>query len=716
MAAPTAQDALSRTTLEALIKGLHKPLARVEEHKITPEVIDAVLREVNRQGHLIVVNPDMGKKSAAAIVEDPERLRDQKQDELWELWGRIKETTPVRRIYLKFGEQVLRNGDPLWAHDVFTEALRRWPDDASLIQQDALALARCGATEEAQEILQRLTARELKVGQAGEETLGILARTYKDRGAGEEDGGEAQREQWTLALEHYLQAFRQARAANNWYSLTYNGINAATMSRVLGRGLDDPVQPGEQAERSISPTTVRDVVEAVVEGCGEQVQDYWTLAIRAEARLILDDLEAARRRYSEAIAIKSGNYGDLTTTARNARFLLRALGRPEEALDDLFRVPDVMVFAGHTIGKRFKPQMEQQVRDAIAKKIRQKKVGFGFSSAAAGSDILFIEEMLRLRNEVTVVLAYPEEAFLRHCVRPGWRRRFQAICRSKYVRLVPLDERNTRAADEALEHASLVLSGLAQIRARSLGVDVIPVAVWDGKPGRRDGGTAAMVDYWYGRGSGVDVIKIDTGDVSVRRLRHPQSRGTIKPPIITDDVSARMEVAALLFADVKSFSRLDDEQAPRFMRRFIQEVAGVALTSEHPPLARNTWGDGLHFVFKSVNDAGVFALELRDALNRQQWRWLRRKGADDLKLRIALHAGPVFRHFDPILNLQSYFGTHVNMGARLEPVTKPGEVWATQAFAALVAASQVTAFSCEYRGLIPLAKNAGVVPAYRLRR
>lgn len=68
------------------------------------------------------------------------------------------------------------------------------------------------------------------------------------------------------------------------------------------------------------------------------------------------------------------------------------------------------------------------------------------------------------------------------------------------------------------------------------------------------------------------------------------------------------------------------------------------------------------------------------------------------------------------LNCESYFGTHVNLGAWLEPVTQPGEVWSTQAFATLAAADQVTEFSCEYRGLTPLAKNAGVVPAYRLRR
>ena len=83
--------------------------------------------------------------------------------------------------------------------------------------------------------------------------------------------------------------------------------------------------------------------------------------------------------------------------------------------------------------------------------------------------------------------------------------------------------------------------------------------------------------------------------------------------------------------------------------------------------------------------------------------------------RIALHAGPVYRFNDPLMRKFSYTGSHVNQAARMEPITPPGEVYASQAFAALVAAEGRGDFSCEYAGQMNLAKNYGRFPMYHLR-
>ena len=52
----------------------------------------------------------------------------------------------------------------------------------------------------------------------------------------------------------------------------------------------------------------------------------------------------------------------------------------------------------------------------------------------------------------------------------------------------------------------------------------------------------------------------------------------------------------------------------------------------------------------------------------------------------------------------------------MEPITPPGEVYASQAFAALAAAEGAPGFACDYAGQTPLPKGYGMLPTYHLRR
>ncbi len=90
-----------------------------------------------------------------------------------------------------------------------------------------------------------------------------------------------------------------------------------------------------------------------------------------------------------------------------------------------------------------------------------------------------------------------------------------------------------------------------------------------------------------------------------------------------------------------------------------------------------------------------------------------------LALRIALHAGPVFGGIDPVTGHKNYTGTHVSRAARLEPKTPPGEVYASEGFAALVAVDQVhpqTEFACEYVKQLEWARHYGTFPTYVVRK
>jgi class 3 adenylate cyclase len=85
-------------------------------------------------------------------------------------------------------------------------------------------------------------------------------------------------------------------------------------------------------------------------------------------------------------------------------------------------------------------------------------------------------------------------------------------------------------------------------------------------------------------------------------------------------------------------------------------------------------------------------------------------------LRLGLDAGAVFEVRDPILKSASFTGSHINRTARLEPNTPPGEVYVTEAFAALVTLLEQRDFLCEYVGMMKTPKNYGRLRTYLLRR
>ena len=131
-------------------------------------------------------------------------------------------------------------------------------------------------------------------------------------------------------------------------------------------------------------------------------------------------------------------------------------------------------------------------------------------------------------------------------------------------------------------------------------------------------------------------------------------------------------------------------------------------------MAKNTWRDGLYFVFSDVDLAGNFALQLADFVTKQNWE---EKGLPrGLNLRIALHAGPVYEFEDPVTGNRNYSGAHVSRAARIEPIAPPGQVYASEAFAALSAAQRTRDFTCDYVGQTPMAKGYGTLPMYHVRR
>jgi class 3 adenylate cyclase len=170
----------------------------------------------------------------------------------------------------------------------------------------------------------------------------------------------------------------------------------------------------------------------------------------------------------------------------------------------------------------------------------------------------------------------------------------------------------------------------------------------------------------------------------------------------------------LLFADFAGYSKLHDAYAPLFQGRFWKVVADEFAASKVKPLMANSWGDAIYVVFHAPSDGAEFALRVLASMRAVDWT---AAGLSDTsQIRIALHAGPVFCGFDPIMGRDNYFGSSVTRTARIEPVTPPGMVYTSEAFAATLAATGRTDYALEYIGEMALAKGYGGSRIYRLDR
>src|SRR5438552_346617 len=445
-------------------------------------------------------------------------------------------------VFRCLGERVLAQGEPLLAYDVVSAGLGIWPKDVRLRQLQGLALSRSGATERANAVFENLRREE----ETGEETLGMLGRTYKDLAA-----TAATREQRNEFLKRAAETYTQAYEATGGY---WTGINAATMNLLIG----ETERAHELARK------VRDeCLEEIAERSGDP---YWELAALGEASLILRDQSQAGEWYARAAETGKNRFGDLHSSRRNARLILQHWNEDQRWIEEYLRIPSVLVFAGHMIDRpdRATPRFPSEVESAVAKEIQRKidmlKPGFGFASAACGSDILFLEAMLDAGAEVSVVLPYNEEDFVRDSVdfipNSKWRARFERVL-TRSARVITASTERIAIGGISYDFCSQLLLGLAAIRCRQLDTTLIPLAVWNEKPGDDLGGTASVVENWRKLGYKPEIINLQkicrrSGQLLAGRQRRtrqksrPSGRSSIAR---TSEESLASRIVAILFAD-----------------------------------------------------------------------------------------------------------------------------------------------------------------------
>lgn len=635
-------------------------------------------------------------------------------------------------LALNFMEKALEHEEFLLVCDVAREALRHWkganPEDgAGLVKvrmNYARALTRLGYTEKARDELEPCAGEEFRRQLSKQQRVDIFLQL-----------GEIMREESQHATTRPVR-LRKAERARHFYGRALEidpsrlDLLALTASASMILG-DSELRKAAHARAQEILTLTRNLEDTE----GPRWKATWA---RATAFTILGDIEAANRSYGQLQSMKDVTTKWLADTRYKTRFLADALGMRRDLFDGAFPPLQLIVFSGHVPdlpGKsgRFPVQSVEQVREMLRRKLQELDARVGIVCAAAGADLLFIEALRARQGSVHLVLPWARDEFRQTSVRkfeppgapPVWEPLFdKALQEAATVR--EMGDHYIPSSKETWQYTMEVTAGLALHTARVSRLDVHPLVLWDKLPGWNPGGTASFVNFWRQH------LRQEAEIIVLPPLQSPDAPLVDRGPDRRCESSMmHQEVKSMLFADIVGYSKLSENAIPEFVETFMHRVSLLAARSKHAPSYINTWGDAVYAVFDFASDAGSFAIELTQMIQQGEKDWLKKDlyweeqrgdGAEPkkhtLSIRIGLHTGPVFIHYDPVVRRIGFTGAHASRAARIEPVARPGEVFASEEFAALAtldteirgrnsAAAQPDnlAFACEYAGSMQLAKD-----------
>ena len=516
-----------------------------------------------------------------------------------------------------------RRGELLAGYDLAIRGLEEFPGDTDLSYRAVLALARAGSTGQARRQFEALGLAAVDT----EDVAALAARIAKDQAL--EATGAHRRRLATQAAAQYEAVFSHTGGY-------FPAINAATLRLVSG----DPAGARELARRALGAI-----------GTGD-ARTYFAAATEAEAHLLLGRSDRAAEALDRAAGLHGGDLGAVSSTRRQLRLVCDLTGVDASFLGVLAG-PSVAHFCGHRVDTpaasgRFPPAHEPALAEAMDALLAAHPVGAAYGALAGGADILWAEAVLAHGGELHVVLPFDGEEFRDISVTPcgpGWPERFRA-CLDAATSVTLLTE-DAFLGDEVLfRYGSDVAMGLALLRARFLDAEAWQLAVWDGAAPDGAAGTAADVAAWRSAGHRSFILRPDGSSA-------PPSDRPPAAPARSDRTPGRV-VRALLFGDMKGFSKLRDGQLRSFCDAVLQAFADELAAFRDDVEFVNTWGDALFAVVDSAPTAARLALGIQDRIARLD---LTAAGLPDhLALRMSAHLGPVFPLQDPVLGTRALHG------------------------------------------------------------
>ncbi len=585
------------------------------------------------------------------------------------------------------------SGNYLGACDAALLGLEQHPEARELQYRAVLNLSRIGASKRARQLWlhYRLQPHFEDPSFRGglEENIAALGARLDREEAYVADAAQRST-RLKKAAQHYEAIYKRSTG-------TFPGINAAVLHELSGNS-------------ALACELATHVARESLKANPNYKEDAYQLAAdRAAANLLLGDLDHAQTAIEDAVAL-AGNAMAIASTRKQLIQICDYKGI-DRAIVSALRNRAVIHYTGHMIAPegipgRFPAQAEAQVAERIRWELANNNVGYGYGSLACGADTLIVESLLDRGGEVSAILPFETDSFLRESVANGgtkWSQRFDKCL--KRVEVIHATDGEYVGDPEVFAYASRLAMGLAIVRAQQLCSEVIQLAVWDGQESKERAGTFADIQAW--RGHNLKTVTISSeGNLPADLPGAERPRPfRLLPP---------RKVRAIMFGDFHGFSRLNDRQMLTFYDHVMDRIASVLDKYASEIVTRNTWGDGLFLVFDDLGSAARCALELQSELAYLDFVSLGLPTS--LGLRLGLDAGAVFEVRDPILKSASFTGSHINRTARLEPNTPPGEVYVTEAFAALVTLLEHRDLTCEYVGIMKAPKNYGRLRTYLLRR
>ena len=533
---------------------------------------------------------------------------------------------PNDRDFHRQFQDALKSGDMFALFERTREAIQTRPDDPEVRFLQALAMARLGDPHAALRLYQRNRVEELGT----EDAIALRGRLLKDL---------AVRATGAERVDLFHQSSRAYRLAHDMSDGYYSGINAATTSLLAG----DAREAAALAEVIGQRPDIADP------------QDYYAAASRAEAMLVRGQVEAATQAFAAARRRSDASPGMVASTARQVALIANQLSMSEErrsALLDSIRPTPVVHFCGHMFIAGW--ETEEEIAAAIRSILDEADVLIAYGPLACGADILIAEAVLERGGELHVVLPFAEEDFLTTSVRVGgdeWLQRYEKV-RAAASEVIFATQMRCISDDQQFAYCSRLVMGLTQLRANVMQAETFQLAVWDGVTSGGTAGTAADVALWKEQGGVSKVIPI------------PRDRPPLRAASIAKVHSkANWALRSMLFADFAGFSRLDEDRLSQFLSFVMGRIAKVLDRHEAAVLSRNSWGDAVFAVITSPAQAAQIAMEIQSELTPQllQSIGLPPEGG----MRISLHHGPIFDHFDPVKGGQTFYGTEVTVAARI---------------------------------------------------
>lgn len=508
-----------------------------------------------------------------------------------------------------------------------------------------------------------------------------------------------------------------------------NLLKARVFECMLGMIMSDEGSPARKEAAKLAEE-VSGSLTGLVSRNGNDVNTVW---YRAILEAVCGHVDEAAKSFELLKTMPAVLTSELAEARRHSELLAESLGLPRVHFHSVFPQLQLIVFTGHqpderTGRKRFPRSLMPQVRELILQKLRSMDARVGFVSAAAGADLLFADALVELGAEFHLILPWSRKEFSRSSVEafdhglaePYWKPMFdRALGNASTVR--ELGQIYGSIDPVSWEYNQQVTAGLAILTARVARLDVQPMVFWD----RSDMGVGSPGSFYelWDKDLMRKPIVIDFPGKTVEPFVQGRER--------SDKGKLRHEVKSMLFADVVGYSKLSERVMHGFVETFMQRLSGLVDQSVHTPISVKTWGDSLYAVFDEATDAGLFALELTQMIREREGEWVSSGlfyEEEDLvtgyvtkrtiNMRVGLHAGPVLMHFNPVTRREDQTGTHVNRAARIEPVAAPGEVYASEEFAALAeldaelrkqsgrpTKARYDNFVCEYAGTMSLAKK-----------